>query len=223
METTRPVDTKTALLWTGGYFGVMVLYTTLDLLLWRRFPPALAPWLNLFGIALLSGLFLRQLMVKTGWRPRLWSPSPGALLLALVTIPLLYLLLDRGIDPVLEGLFPVSETAYQETLAALAAAPLPAFLRVCLLAPVVEELLMRGFLLEGLVKSRGTLWGLLLSAGLFGLLHLSLVQGLSAFLCGLVLGLLALRTRSPFYAILAHGGYNLLSYLLMILPLVGPT
>lgn len=61
--------------------------------------------------------------------------------------------------------------------------------------------------------------GLFLSSILFALLHFNMVQTLSAFVCGFVLGLLYLNTNSLFCCILAHTGYNLLAYITTILPL----
>lgn len=38
------------------------------------------------------------------------------------------------------------------------------------------------------------------------------------FVCGIVLGLLYIRTNSVFCCTIAHGGYNLISYVVMIYP-----
>ena len=121
-------------------------------------------------------------------------------------------------DPLLERAFPKSEAAYQEALERLARSPAASLLRVCLLAPVVEEILMRGFVLDGLRGSCGAAAALLVSSLMFAVLHFNMVQTLSALVCGLGLGLLYLKTGSVFCCILAHGGYNLLSWLAEILP-----
>ena len=93
--------------------------------------------------------------------------------------------------------------------------PVPAFIHVCLLAPVTEEILMRGFALNGLKRTYGSGTALLVSSLLFALLHFNMVQTLSAFICGLILGILYLRTGSLLCCMLAHGGYNLISFLLL--------
>ena len=80
---------------------------------------------------------------------------------------------------------------------------------------------MRGFLLNGLAINYGKLIALFVSSMLFALLHFNMVQTLSAFICGIVLGLLYLYTDSIFCCILTHVGYNLISYVTMILPLYG--
>jgi membrane protease YdiL (CAAX protease family) len=74
---------------------------------------------------------------------------------------------------------------------------------VALGAPLVEEFLFRGLVLTRWGRKLGVRRGLLLSALLFGLLHISL-QPLGAFVLGLFAGLLYLRTRSLWTAVAAH-------------------
>ncbi|MCH5285800.1 MAG: CPBP family intramembrane metalloprotease [Christensenellaceae bacterium] len=88
---------------------------------------------------------------------------------------------------------------------------------------MIEEILMRGYLLQGLSVRYGHLIALLVSSLLFALLHFNMVQMLSAFVCGIALGLLYLRTGSLFCCILTHAGYNLISYVTMILPMSNAT
>jgi sodium transport system permease protein len=76
-----------------------------------------------------------------------------------------------------------------------------------LLPAVCEEVAFRGFILSGLEHHRRTLSAILLSALMFGFLHvlLSLFQQLfNATLLGIVLGLLAVRSRSLLPGILFH-------------------
>lgn len=75
---------------------------------------------------------------------------------------------------------------------------------------------MRGVVLGGLKNSYGTVTALLISAMLFACLHFNMVQTLSAFVCGIVLGLLYIKTSSIFCCMIAHGGYNLISYIMMV-------
>lgn len=131
---------------------------------------------------------------------------------------MLYFLLDKFLDPVFEGMLPGSEERYQETLQHLREAPVISFIQVCILAPVMEEVLMRGFLLGGLSINYGKVTALLLSSAFFALLHFNMVQTLSALICGIVLGLLYIQTDSLFCYIAAHAGYNLISYFTMVFP-----
>lgn len=110
------------------------------------------------------------------------------------------------------------EQDYQEMIQSLIKSPMTSLIQVCVLAPIVEEILMRGVVLGGLKKSYGCVTALLISAILFAFLHFNMVQTLSAFICGIVLGLLYIKKDSIFCCMLAHCGYNLTSYIVMIYP-----
>lgn len=138
------------------------------------------------------------------------------LLLALACAPVFYLVLDKGIDPMLDRLFPGSSQSYDEAVASLKAHPWIGLLRVCLLAPLIEEVLMRGLLLKWLNGLMGWPLALVISSGVFALLHFNLVQGLSALVCGLALGALYLYTGSLWCCIAAHAGYNIISYIALL-------
>src|SRR5262249_40034250 len=76
-----------------------------------------------------------------------------------------------------------------------------------LVPAVCEELAFRGFILSGLEHQHRTRSAILLSALMFGFLHvlLSLFQQLfNATLLGIVLGLLAVRSRSILPGIVFH-------------------
>lgn len=210
-----PLTLGTAVLWVAGYFGVMLLYTALDVAVWRKLAPEFSGWLDVIFTALCAGGFLLLLQRR---HPLQWlaNVTVSGLLLALVCAAGFYLALDMGLDPLLAKAFPGSESQYQEAVHSLLRFPVPAFLKVCVIAPVAEEALMRDLLLGGLRDGYGTAAALLISAVVFALLHFNMVQTLSALVCGLVLGLLYLRTGSLFCCILAHSGYNAVSYFVLL-------
>ena len=86
-------------------------------------------------------------------------------------------------------------------------------LALVVIAPVTEELLFRGVLLRGLAREYGERVGLLISAMLFGLLHGRPAEAVVAFVAGVVLGALRLRTRSILPSIALHVGVNALPVL----------
>lgn len=201
-----------AIIWTACYFGVMLLYTAVDVAVWRKVFSRASGWLNTVTIALCACGFL-ALMKRAGHAiPLLSNLTLPGVLMALGCSALFYLALDHGLDPLLERAFPASERAYQETIQSLRKAPIPSFIQISILAPVMEETLMRGLILDGLIPAYGAAAALLVSSALFALLHFNMVQTLSAFLCGVVLGLLYLQTESVGLCIIAHCGYNVLSY-----------
>ena len=224
MRTCREMESGISIskgvLWVLIWFGFMLLYTSLDVLVWRKIVPAYEKYLNIITIVLSMAVFLALLMRKNNFKVDLFRDiSFPEVLSATGCAILLYFLLDKGLDPVFERIFPTSEESYQETLQTLSKAPVISLFQVCILAPIIEEILMRGYLLNGLSASYGSMIALLVSSLLFALLHFNMVQTLSAFICGIVLGLLYLHTDSVFCCILTHAGYNLISYITTILPL----
>lgn len=207
-------------LWVLVWVGFMLFYTLVDVALWRRALPAYAKYLHVITIMISIAAYLCLLARADGYQVDLLrNASLSGALMALGCALLLYGLLDRGLDPILERCFPASEKSYQESLRTLSKAPVASLIQVCVLAPVIEEILMRDFLLRGLSAWYGNAVALLVSSAMFALLHFNMVQTLSALICGLVLGLLYMRTGSVGCCILAHAGYNLVSYLTMIVPL----
>ncbi len=208
-------------LWVLAWFGVMLFYTFLDVAVWRKIAPSHAKLLNVISIALCMGGFLSLLKSKLHFQIDIAKGvSPQGISFAIGCAVVLYFLLDKFLDPVFEGMLPGSEERYQETLQHLREAPVLSLIQVCILAPVMEEILMRGFMLGGLSISYGKVTALLISSAFFALLHFNMVQTLSALICGIVLGLLYIRTDSLICCIAAHSGYNLISYFTMIFPLL---
>lgn len=210
------------ILWVLIWFGFMLLYTAFDVMVWRKIAPIYGTYLNISTISLCIVVFLILLTRKNHFKINLFGNiSLQGILLAIGCAILFYFLLDKGLDPIFEKLLPTSEESYQQTVQSLSAAPIISLLQICVLAPIIEEVLMRGFLLDGLAVNYGKVIALLVSAFLFALLHFNMVQTLSAFLCGIILGSLYLHTGSIFCCILTHMGYNLISYITIILPLYG--
>ena len=92
------------------------------------------------------------------------------------------------------------------------------WLSILVVAPLLEEILFRGVILQGLSAAYGDRAGLLLSALLFGLAHGNLYQFGSCFFFGLVLAWLARRERSLVPCIGVHLVNNLFAYGLFLWP-----
>lgn len=206
-----------AVIWVAAWFGIMLFYTFLNVAVWRRAFPNCSEWINTIMILICAVGFI--CFLKSRYEINLFSNvTLTGILLAVFCSVLFFLLLDKCLDPVFEKVFPQSEQDYQETIQSLVKSPVTSLLQVCIIAPVIEEILMRGFVLGGLEKSYGIMKALFISALLFALLHFNMVQTLSAFVCGIILGLLYLKTNSIPCCIIAHCGYNLLSYIAMMYP-----
>ena len=80
-------------------------------------------------------------------------------------------------------------------------------------APVCEELLFRGILINRM-KWLPAWAGILIQAALFGLVHFNLFQCLYAFIAGILLGLVYVKYKSLLMVVFGHMAYNLTSVLL---------
>ncbi|MBV8486961.1 MAG: CPBP family intramembrane metalloprotease, partial [Planctomycetaceae bacterium] len=127
-----------------------------------------------------------------------------AVALAVVANPLV-----RQLGHLVETWFPISPLIKESLAQVISQSPeLGVTLGVFALLPAIcEEFAFRGFILSGLEHQRRTRSAIFLSALMFGFLHvlLSLFQQLfNAALLGIVLGLLAVRSRSIVPGILFH-------------------
>ncbi len=81
-------------------------------------------------------------------------------------------------------------------------------------APVFEELLCRGIVLESIRHRYGTWRAWVGSSLFFGLIHLHPVMSVNAFFMGMILGFAVIRTRSIIPAVLLHAFNNALALVL---------
>ncbi len=210
--TQNTLKISSAILWVMSYLGIMLLYTFLDVAIWRKLFPDNSEWINCIIIILFVYAFI-QILKKQSQIAILSNITISGIFMAIACSALFFLLLDNCLDPIFESFFPQSEKEYQETIQSLVKSPVTSLLQVCIIAPVIEEILMRGFVLDGLKHTYGTSAALLLSSLLFAILHFNMVQTLSALVCGILLGCLYLKTNAIFCCIIAHAGYNLISYI----------
>ncbi|WP_167619216.1 CPBP family intramembrane glutamic endopeptidase [Maribellus sediminis] len=82
------------------------------------------------------------------------------------------------------------------------------FLKVAVIAPIVEELIFRGLIFNGFRKNYNGFVAVVMSALLFSLFHLNPWQMPATFVLGLLLGWLMLRTNNILVAILGHSINN---------------
>ena len=86
---------------------------------------------------------------------------------------------------------------------------------VGLLAPLAEELVFRGAVLRALLRWKSNPWvGIVISALLFALIHMSPAQMPHAFLVGLLLGWMYYRTDSIVPGVVFHWVNNTVAYVL---------
>lgn len=86
-------------------------------------------------------------------------------------------------------------------------------LSVILLAPIGEELLFRGIIMNYSKRCMTAIWAIILQAALFGLYHGNIVQIIYAFVMGIILGIVSQKLGSIVYSIILHMAVNISIFL----------
>ncbi len=89
-------------------------------------------------------------------------------------------------------------------------------LALLVVAPLFEELLCRGVILESIRAKWGAWRGCIISAFIFGFMHQSPQGVINAFVIGLLLGYIYLKTNSIFAPIILHSINNIFAYALIL-------
>ena len=233
-----PLDlVDVTLLVAGGFVVCGELLTPLVLapvlqnsLGFLRADPALQQALAVLGMYL--GLMSLPLLIlwaqlrgkapkpEGGWLQWLWQPLASAVrqacLQVLKVLPLVTLvgwLFDQLVSKA-SGSNPLLELVLTTTN------PLALLLfsiTAMVLAPLFEETLFRGVLLPVLAQRYGGLWGVVISALVFGIAHLSLGELPALFVLGLGLGWLRLQSGRLGPSVLMHGLWNALTFANLLL------
>lgn len=77
------------------------------------------------------------------------------------------------------------------------------FIYACIVAPILEELLFRGYVIN-LFKKYGKKTAIIISACMFGITHAEFMQILPAIFCGIILGILYIKTNNIKVCIACH-------------------
>lgn len=182
----------------------MTLFTLLSLWLWQRLKKA--------------GVELRFVIGQLPERPR-WPQIAGLILAGLVfslssflfVAALLSFWSPRFVELILKQ---VEADATPQT-ANLVLYQIISAIATIIVAPIAEEFIFRGFILQRWGVKWNLPLALILSSVVFGLLHLNVV-GLTVF--GLVMGLLYIKTRCLLIPIAGHALNNLVATGMMFLP-----
>lgn len=89
-------------------------------------------------------------------------------------------------------------------------------LTVVVMAPLFEEVIFRGVLLESTRAKYGVVMAWLVSSAIFGLVHTHPTLIANAFVIGMILGLVYIATSSLWSVIILHAVNNALAYLLLV-------
>lgn len=119
-----------------------------------------------------------------------------------------------GIVSPLTSLVPMPESIQKAFAEILGQTGVSAFLMMVVAAPLVEETIFRGIMLDGLLKRYSPKVSILISSVLFGLVHLNPWQFITGLIIGLFAGWIYYRSGRLFYSVIAHAAANLSGFVL---------
>lgn len=135
-------------------------------------------------------------------QPRITSRKifAGTIILGIIGFRFFY---DNSISYFLTENIPVDEEIV-EAFETLFSWPVYAIFSIVVIAPFYEELLFRKFMLGGLLKKVKPVYAILISSFFFALIHMNWLQGINAFILGIIAGWIYYKTESISLSIFAH-------------------
>ena len=123
------------------------------------------------------------------------------------TIALLF-----GIITPIGNLIPMSESIKKALIGFGSQTGVFSFILMVIAAPILEELIFRGIILDGLLKNNSPTKSIMISSLLFGLVHLNPWQFIAGFIIGIFSGWVYYRTKNLLLSIIIHASANLSAY-----------
>lgn len=135
-------------------------------------------------------------------------PVYGVYFLALIVVAQIaqYFLSTEVINQEQDIGFGVSSSSFEMLLI---------FTALVIIAPVLEEIVFRGFMFQGLLARFGSVWAAVISSGLFALAHMQVNVGIDTFLLGLAACWLLVNSKSIWPSIALHALKNAIAFVLL--------
>lgn len=92
------------------------------------------------------------------------------------------------------------------------------FMYACIIGAAMEELVFRGVILGGLLKTYSAKKSIIISSVLFGISHLNGIQFINAFLLGIFIGYIYVKVKSIYLCMYAHILFNSIGFIFIYLP-----
>lgn len=171
--------------------------------------------------ALLSMLWCLVLYLKSSWRVKNMDYrkvfTPGNII-GIFTAGTGGCITVTILLSVIMSLFPSAFKSYNELMSNLDSdGGLPVLIFVLLIGPASEEIIFRGAIFDRLHLAFPFWIANALQAFLFGVYHMNIIQGIYAFLLGMLLGMVVYSTGSILCSIATHIIFNSTTYILQFI------
>jgi len=167
---------------------------------------------TLAGILIIIFAWMKKSRIEATKQIFLFGSMPVALSVVLLVLTISLVIV---IEPI-TTLIPIPEFM-MELFAMLSEKSIYTMILVVFIGPVIEELLIRGIVLDGFLKRYPPWKAILWSSIIFGLFHLNPWQFIPAFFLGILMGYVYWKTKSLIPCIFIHFINNGISYTATIL------
>jgi uncharacterized protein len=162
------------------------------------------PWFTLTTYALTFGLSLWVLLrIKVEKHHFYFTRVPAGIYILLIIPTIALVFLREPLINLMTDIIPLSDD-FAELVAPLLDFHPALFVTIALLAPLLEELIFRGVILDGFLKRYDPWKAILWSSFFFAVAHFNPWQFVSAFALGILIGWLYWKTRSLWPGIFVH-------------------
>ncbi len=178
-------------------------------MMWARGPI----YLGGFGILVALGWWWSKRPIREILPYRRFNP---AILIPVTILGLGCTILMSEMDNMVQHVLP-APAFLQEMMHTMVSHGAASFVLLVFVAPIGEEALFRGLILNGYRKRYSTGTAILLSAAMFAVYHINPYQFVNAFVLGIIMAWLLLRTNSIWPAMYLHALNNGMAYLASVL------
>lgn len=176
--------------------------------------PEIAVYLDRFTEGIIYFLYIKYLLSKEPTPSNyIRSFSVGMLIVGILFWAALVCLYDNTLGLLLRDLVVINDPNYLRSIESMFQYPIPLFIRLCIIAPITEEFLTRGYLLNRLKEKYSTITAIVISSLFFAVLHFNFFNTLYSFLFGVLFALLYLKTKSLIPCIIVHFIHNLMGFI----------
>lgn len=155
-------------------------------------------------------LIINTELVKSENFKKISFSNIGNLLILSVGMDGIQALISKSLSTIFPSYLKVSESIFNSSDSYLQ------LIIIVILGPILEEMLFRGIIFGYLKKNFNIIAAVIVQALVFGVVHGNIVQGVYAFISGILLAIVYLHYESIFACIIVHMTINLLGTLVNV-------
>lgn len=130
------------------------------------------------------------------------------LIIVVLIMFFLYFIYENTIQILIDRYFTYKIEDTTNSIERIFSNPIAAFLQVCVIAPIAEEMLIRGYFFKTLNVRYTISQTLIITSIFFALFHFDFVNTIFYLIIGIFLGIVFIETKSIIYCIILHFSLN---------------